>query len=98
MGGAGALAAGTTHRFAAVVPVAPAGGVPPKELLGTPVWAFHGKNDVVVPYSYSEHLITKLRGLGANDSRELSMEGQSPQGNRQTAVTLGGVTEHASSP
>lgn len=52
---------------AAVVPVAPAGSVGAKELLGVPVWAFHGKNDVVVPYAYSEHLITRLRSLGARE-------------------------------
>eukprot|EP00966_Prymnesium_polylepis_P141380 3265054-Prymnesium_polylepis.1 len=79
MGGAGALAAGTLRRFAAVVPVAPAGGVSPRELLGVPVWCFHGKNDVVVPYSYSEHLIMRLRGLGANESdARLTLYEQAP--------------------
>ena len=79
MGGAGAIAAGTLRRFAAVVPVAPAGSVPPRELLGVPVWAFHGKNDVVVPYSYSEHLITRLRSLGANESdARLTLYEQAP--------------------
>ena len=38
MGGAGALVAATTKRFAAVVPVAPAGSVRPAELRGVPLW------------------------------------------------------------
>mgnify|MGYP002831047623 FL=1 len=33
-----------------------------------PVWAFHGKNDVVVPSEYSERLIERLRHHGANAS------------------------------
>ena len=68
MGGAGALYAGTTKRFAAVVPVAPAGSVRAAELRGVPVWAFHGKNDVVVASEYSERLIERLRHHGANAS------------------------------
>ena len=68
MGGAGALYAGTTRRFAAVVPVAPAGSVRPSGLRGVPVWAFHGKNDVVVSSDNSERLIERLRKNGANES------------------------------
>jgi len=68
MGGAGALGAGTTRRFAAVVPVAPAGSVRASDLHGVPLWAFHGKNDVVVPSEYSERLVKKLRSIGANES------------------------------
>jgi len=67
MGGFGALVAGTTGRFAAVVPVAPAGAVRPSELRGIPVWAFHGKNDVVVPSDYSQRLIRGLERDGATD-------------------------------
>lgn len=67
MGGVGALhAAATTNKFAACVPVAPAGAIRPHLLLGRPVWAFHGQNDIVVPYSFSEHLISALRRAGAN--------------------------------
>ena len=68
MGGAGALLAATTKRFAACVPVAPAGSVRPSELRGVPLWAFHGKNDVVVPSEYSERLVERLRKAGVNDS------------------------------
>jgi len=68
MGGAGALYAAASRRFAAVVPVAPAGSVRPADLRGIPVWAFHGKNDVVVPSEYSERLIRGLLRGGANES------------------------------
>jgi len=79
MGGAGALVAATSKRFAAVVPVAPAGSVRPSELQGVPIWAFHGKNDVVVPSEYSEHLIEKLRKNGVKDSyARLTLYDQAP--------------------
>eukprot|EP00630_Chrysocystis_fragilis_P004626 CAMPEP_0197399742 /NCGR_PEP_ID=MMETSP1165-20131217/15696_1 /TAXON_ID=284809 /ORGANISM="Chrysocystis fragilis, Strain CCMP3189" /LENGTH=430 /DNA_ID=CAMNT_0042925767 /DNA_START=36 /DNA_END=1326 /DNA_ORIENTATION=+ len=66
MGGAGALvAAATTRKFAACAPVAPAGAVRPRDLLGCPTWAFHGQNDQVVPAAVSERLITGLRHHGA---------------------------------
>mmetsp|Transcript_15816 Transcript_15816/g.31974 ORF Transcript_15816/g.31974 Transcript_15816/m.31974 type:complete len:245 (+) Transcript_15816:115-849(+) len=68
MGGGGALAAAATGRFAAVVPVAPAVSAPPAALLGVPLWAFHGRNDVVVPSEVSETLVVQLRKLGANAS------------------------------
>jgi len=54
------------HRTA--VPVAPSGSARPAELKGVPIWAFHSKNDVIVPSSISERLIQKLRQLGANES------------------------------
>ena len=38
MGGAGALYAAATKRFAAVVPVAPAGSARPADLRGVPLW------------------------------------------------------------
>ena len=50
------------------MPVAPAGSVRAAELRGVPVWAFHGKNDVVVASEYSERLIERLRHHGANAS------------------------------
>ena len=74
MGGAGALLAATlanadgTRRFAASVPVAPAGSPASHHLRGMPVWAFHGKNDVVCPSSVSESLIEELRRTGSNES------------------------------
>ena len=79
MGGAGALSAATLRRFAAVVPVAPAGSVRPNDLKGVPMWAFHGKNDVIVPSDYSERLVKKLRALGANESEvRLTLYEQAP--------------------
>ena len=70
MGGGGALqaAAAKPHRFAAAVPVAPAGMAPAHALKGMPIWFFHGSNDVVVPSQVSEHLVSRLRAAGANDS------------------------------
>ena len=68
MGGGGALLAASTRKFAACVPVAPSGSARPAELKKIPIWAFHGKNDVIVPSSISERLIQKLRQLGANES------------------------------
>ena len=68
MGGAGALSAATLGRFAAAVPIAPAGSPPAPSLLGTPVWAFHGRNDVICPSSTSEELVRELQALGVNGS------------------------------
>jgi len=68
MGGHGALvAAAATRRFAAVVPVAASGVVDAKALQGIAVWAFHGKNDVIVPSRYSEDLVQGLRSRGASE-------------------------------
>lgn len=79
MGGAGALvAAATTNRFAACVPVAPAGAVRPGHLR-VPVWCFHGSNDVVVPASFSERLVTGLRRLGADpEDAKLTLYPEAP--------------------
>ncbi len=74
MGGYGAWYLGSEHpeRFAAVAPVC--GGFNP--LLGypervcglryTPVWAFHGAKDRIVPPSESRILVRKLRRCGGN--------------------------------
>lgn len=79
MGGYGALLAGTTRRFAAVVPVAPAGAVRAEQLQGVPVWAFHGKNDVIVPAAYSERIIGELKELGASaDEARLTLYEEAP--------------------
>ena len=67
MGGGGAVIAGTTKRFAAVVPVAGTATVPAEALRGVPVWAFHGKNDVVVPSSVSVQQIDILRRAGVGE-------------------------------
>jgi len=67
MGGSGALvAAASTRRFAAAVPVAAAGAPPAASLAGVPIWAFHGRNDVIVPSGYSEDLIEELWRNGAS--------------------------------
>ena len=74
MGGYGALAAATltnadaSYRFAAVVPVAPAGSPSAEAVRGVPTWAFHGSNDVVCPSAVSEGLVARLKALGVNDS------------------------------
>ena len=68
MGGGGAVHAGTTHKFAAVVPVAGTAVVRPETLQGVPVWAFHGQNDVVVPSGVSERLIGALRRAGVSEA------------------------------
>lgn len=80
MGGIGALhAAATTNKFAACVPVAPAGTIRPHLLHGCPVWAFHGQNDVVVPSSFSEHLISALRRAGAKpEDAKLTLYEEAP--------------------
>lgn len=69
MGGGGALhaAAAKPSRWAAVVAVAPAGAPRAADLATTPVWCFHGKNDVVVPSGISEHLVQRLRTGGADE-------------------------------
>lgn len=70
MGGAGALAAAAgTQRFAAVVPVAPSGRVKAAALRDMAVWAFHGRNDVIVPSEYSERLVDDLRQAGKPEKR-----------------------------
>eukprot|EP00930_Biecheleria_cincta_P062129 TRINITY_DN47636_c0_g1_i1.p1 TRINITY_DN47636_c0_g1~~TRINITY_DN47636_c0_g1_i1.p1 ORF type:complete len:301 (+),score=43.84 TRINITY_DN47636_c0_g1_i1:39-905(+) len=80
MGGAGALAAAAaTHRFAAAVPVAPSGAPRATDLKGTSVWAFHGKNDVIVPSFVSEELIHMLRSAGSSeDDAKLTLYEDAP--------------------
>jgi predicted peptidase len=50
------------------VPVAPCGTPRPADLKGVPIWAFHGRNDVICPYHASEHIVARLRALGQNES------------------------------
>ena len=80
MGGTGALrAVAATKLFAACAPVAPAGGERPQRVLGTPVWAFHGRNDAVVPWYISENLVKGLRKLGAaDDDAKLTIYEEAP--------------------
>jgi predicted peptidase len=74
MGGFGAwyLATLWPDRFAAVAPICGGGhrfhGFPDRvtALKDTPVWAFHGARDEVVPLAHSENLVNTLRECGGN--------------------------------
>ncbi len=70
MGGYGTWHFGAKHanRFAAVAPVC-GGGVPylTRGLKQTPVWAFHGGKDSVVPLDESERLVKLLKNQGNKD-------------------------------
>ena len=79
MGGSGALHAATTGVFAACAAVAPAGGARPRDLMNVPVWAFHGRNDVIVPAAISERLITAMHRAGASpDQARLTLYDEAP--------------------
>ena len=69
MGGFGtwAQAAYEPHRFAALVPIC-GGGNPfaTKLYADTPVWAFHGAKDPVVPLASSEKMVEELMKNGGN--------------------------------
>ncbi|WP_339277867.1 prolyl oligopeptidase family serine peptidase [Paenibacillus sp. FSL W8-0426] len=69
MGGYGAwgLPADYPGVFAAVAPVC--GGISPSKaerLKDTPIWAFHGAKDDVVPLSESENIVDALKALNAD--------------------------------
>ncbi|MCZ4149374.1 phospholipase, partial [Escherichia coli] len=69
MGGYGAwgLSADYPGVFAAVAPVC--GGISPSKaerLKDTPIWAFHGAKDDVVPLSESENIVDALKALNAD--------------------------------
>jgi predicted peptidase len=72
MGGYGTWYLGTEHanRFAAIAPICGGGywfhGFPERvcRLRDTPVWAFHGAQDDVVPLGESETLVDTLRQCG----------------------------------
>lgn len=69
MGGFGTwyLAARNPERFAAIAPIC--GGGPVKDanrLRKTPIWAFHGAQDDVVPLSRSEEMVAAVRAAGGN--------------------------------
>jgi len=64
MGGFGtwALAAYTPNRFAALVPICGGGeALSALALVRTPVWAFHGAKDPVVPLKRSEDMVATLK-------------------------------------
>jgi predicted peptidase len=74
MGGFGSwyMATAWPERFAAVAPICGGGywfhGFPQRVciLKDTPVWAFHGAQDDVVPLTVSEELVSALRECGGN--------------------------------
>lgn len=75
MGGYGTwhFASRAPQRFAAIAPVC-GGGVPylARSLAHTPVWAFHGAKDTVVPLEESSRLIEVVRKSG-NESARLTV-------------------------
>jgi predicted peptidase len=85
MGGYGAwhLAAKHPEKFAAVVPIC--GGSPrtsgdrwtslAEKIGGTPIWAFHGSDDRVVPPSESRNMVEALRKVDGNRVRYTEIEG-----------------------
>jgi len=69
MGGFGTwqTAAAFPGTFAAIAPVCGMSDLPDvPRLTGTPIWAFHGAQDVNVPVSESRKMIDTLRKSGAN--------------------------------
>ncbi len=79
MGGAGTweLAMEQSHRFAAVAPVC--GRAIPLlagNLWRTPVHAFHGEHDDVVPLSNSREMIDILRNMGNRDAQLTVLPGE----------------------
>jgi len=85
MGGYGAwnLAAEYPEKFAAVVPIC--GGSPrttgdrwtslAEKIGSTPVWAFHGSGDRVVPPSESRNMVEALKKVEGNRVRYTEVEG-----------------------
>ena len=74
MGGFGSWQLGCSHpeRFAAVAPICGGGmfghGFPARvvDLVGVPVWAFHGARDNVVPITATVELVDRLKAAGGN--------------------------------
>jgi predicted peptidase len=69
MGGAGSwkLANDYSIRFAAVAPISGRTQIKyAAQLRNTPVWAFHGAKDTIVPVSESQKLIDALQNIGGN--------------------------------
>lgn len=69
MGGYGTwhLASILPGRFAAIVPIC-GGGNPEwaESLKETPIWAFHGAKDDIVPLSESEDMVKAIQAVGGN--------------------------------
>lgn len=69
MGGYGSWSLGCDHpkRFAAIAPIC-GGGEPffGRKLKNTPVWAFHGAKDNVVPLKKSEDMVKAIKKAGGD--------------------------------
>lgn len=69
MGGYGtwAWAARYPERFAAIAPICGGGNWwMPERLKHTPIWAFHGDADEVVPLAESERMVSRIQELGGD--------------------------------
>ncbi len=78
MGGYGSWAMAAKHPefFAAVVPIC--GGGDPRQaakLLKTPIWAFHGDADRVVPLSESQSMVEAIKSQGGTNVKLTVYEG-----------------------
>jgi pimeloyl-ACP methyl ester carboxylesterase len=72
MGGFGTWQTAATYpdRLAAIAPIC--GGGDPEDagrMKRIPTWAFHGKKDLVVPFSLSKAMVDALKDAGARDVR-----------------------------
>mmetsp|Transcript_9496 Transcript_9496/g.15524 ORF Transcript_9496/g.15524 Transcript_9496/m.15524 type:complete len:143 (+) Transcript_9496:552-980(+) len=76
MGGAGVWAAGSAYptKFAAIAPVCGFGSF---KVISTPVWAFHGANDIIVPVSETDRMVNASRKAG-NPEVKYSRYDESP--------------------
>jgi predicted peptidase len=61
------LATEFPDRFAAIAPMC-GGGLPFRAHLlhTTPIWAFHGANDRVIPLKYSQNMVNAVNAAGGN--------------------------------
>lgn len=78
MGGYGSwtLAAKHPDRFAAVAPICGGGRTEDAaKLKDIPIWAFHGTDDKVVPFSRSEDMVNAVKAAGGNRIQLTSLEG-----------------------
>lgn len=77
MGGYGAwqLAVNFPRRFSCIVPICGAGNVADaKKLVDTPVWAFHGTNDEVVPLDQTSNMVEAIKSAGGRKIRFTTLE------------------------
>jgi predicted peptidase len=47
--------------FAAIAPICGAGSVAASALAGTPLWAFHGANDIVVLVRVTDNMVERIQ-------------------------------------